>query len=115
MEKNKKKLAINKIQDEIARIVDKKSRIMFYVLDTQGYPSGSLAYEYQLAKIAQDAGYDVSMLYQTDENQQDSEEFVGVGGWLGEEYANIKHFDIEKMTLMLDLLMCCLFLRFLHR
>lgn len=96
MDKNKKKLAVSKIQDEIARIDKKQSRIMFYVLDTQGYPSGSLAYEYQLAKIAQDAGYDVSMLYQTDENDKDSEGFVGVGGWLGEEYANIKHFDIRK-------------------
>lgn len=93
MKKEKKETAKSRIHDEIKKIENKKSLIMFYVLDTEGYPSGSLAYEYQLAKIAKDAGYNVAMIYQSDEKEG---EFVGVGGWLGEEYANLPHYDIRK-------------------
>ena len=85
--------AIKRIVGEIEKIGKKANKIMFYVLDTEGYASGSLAYEYQLAKIAKDAGYDVSMVYQSDEKDNG---FVGVGGWLGEEYASLPHYDIRK-------------------
>jgi len=94
MDKKKKELALKNIRTEIAKIDKKENKVMFFVLDTEGYPSGSLAYEYQLAKIAKDAGYNVSMVYQTDEKQD--EEFVGVEGWLGAEYASIPHYDIRK-------------------
>lgn len=93
MEEEKKKSALSKIQDEIVRLDKKANKILFYVLDTEGYASGSLAYEYQLAKIAQNAGYNVAMVYQSDEKES---EFVGVGGWLGEEYASLPHYDIRK-------------------
>jgi len=93
MEEEKKKSALSKIQDEIVRLDKKANKILFYVLDTEGYASGSLAYEYQLAKIAQDAGYNVAMVYQSDEKEG---EFVGVGGWLGDEYASLPHYDIRK-------------------
>lgn len=93
MEEKKKKIAIERIKEELDRIDKKENRVMFYVLDTEGNASGSLAYEYQLAKIAQDAGYNVSMIYQTDEN---NDEFIGVEGWLGEEYSSIPHYNIRK-------------------
>lgn len=93
MKEKKKKLAVERIQDELSRIDKKENRVMFYVLDTKGYASGSLAYEYQLAKITKNAGYNVCMVYQTDEKDDD---FVGVEGWLGEEYASIPHYDIRK-------------------
>jgi hypothetical protein len=94
MDKKKKKLALRNIREEIGKIDNKESKVMFFVLDTEGYASGSLAYEYQLAKIAKDAGYNVSMVYQSDE--KDEEGFVGVEGWLGEEYSSIPHYDIRK-------------------
>lgn len=93
MKKEKKDKAIYRIEEEIARIDKKECRLFFYVLDTEGYASGSLAYEYQLAKIAQDAGYEVAMIYQTEEK---GDEFVGVGGWLGETYAQLPHYDVRK-------------------
>ena len=93
MNKEKKNTATARINEEIARIDKKENRILFYVLDTEGYASGSLAYEYQLAKMAQDAGYNVAMIYQTDEKDND---FVGVEGWLGETYAQIPHYDVRK-------------------
>lgn len=91
-EVNKDKV-ISKLREEIQKIDKKENKIMFYVLDTEGYASGSLAYEYQLAKIAMDEGYNVCMVYQSDEKEGD---FVGVEGWLGSEYASIPHYDIRK-------------------
>jgi hypothetical protein len=93
MKEDKKKLAVERIREEISKIDKNENRIFFYVLDTEGYASGSLAYEYQLAMIANNAGYNVAMIYQTDEK---NDEFVGVGGWLGEEYANLPHYDVRK-------------------
>lgn len=93
MKEENKKNAIKKIGAEIEKIGNKTNKLMFYVLDTEGYASGSLAYEYQLAKIAKDAGYNVSMIYQSEEKD---DKFVGVGGWLGDEYASIPHYDIRK-------------------
>lgn len=93
MKEEKKKEAVDRINLEIEKIDKKENKLMFYVLDTEGYASGSLAYEYQLAKIAQDAGYNVAMVYQSEEKEGD---FVGVSGWLGEEYASLPHYDIRK-------------------
>lgn len=89
-----KKIAI--IKKEIDKIVNKENNIFFYVIDTYGYASGSLAYIYQLAKFLYDEGYKVKMIYQTDNKGKEKEEFVGVGGWLGEEYASLPHFDIQS-------------------
>lgn len=82
-----KKDAIEKIKKEIELIESKESNIFFFVIDTKGTPSGNLEYIYKLALILSDNGYNVTMLYQEDD-------FVGVGDWLGEKYANLCHKDI---------------------
>lgn len=96
MSNKKNKAAVSTLLEEIEKIDKKANRVMFYVLDTEGYASGSLAYEYQLAKIAQDAGYNVTMIYQTDSKD---DEFIGVEGWLGSEYSSIPHCDIRATEL----------------
>ena len=63
---------IERINNEIEKINKKESNIYFFVLDTKGNPSGSLAYIYNLALLLHNEGYKVSMLY------QEQEEFVGV-------------------------------------
>ena len=80
---------IENIQKEIARIDKKENKIYFFVIDTKGVPSGSLEYIYNLALILKKEGYDVSMLHTEDE-------FVGVESWLGEEYASLPHFNVNK-------------------
>lgn len=92
MADSKKEKALKRVMEEIAKINDKKNNVFFFVLDTKGVPSGSLEYIYNIALIAKERGYNVSMLYQ--ENKDD--EFVGVGDWLGEEYANIPHHNINS-------------------
>lgn len=80
---------IENIQREISRIDKKENKINFFVIDTKGIASGSLEYIYNLALILKNEGYDVNMLHTEDE-------FVGVGAWLGEEYANLPHFNVNK-------------------
>ena len=77
------------VENGIKHIDDKNFNIYFYVLDTEGYPSGSLEYIYQTALILKNNGYNVIMLH----NQKD---FVGVTGWHGEKYSVLEHKEIKK-------------------
>jgi len=80
---------IKNIENEISRIEKKENKVFFFVLDTKGSPSGSLEYIYNLALILKNEGYDVSMLHTEDE-------FVGVSSWLGKEYSELPHFNVNK-------------------
>lgn len=80
---------ISNIEKEISRIDKKENRIYFFVIDSKGHPSGSLEYIYNLALIAKEAGYDVAMLHT-------EEEFEGVESWLGKEYAELPHFNVNS-------------------
>ena len=85
-----KEKILDNIKNEIEKITNKENNIFFFVIDTKGTPSGSLEYIYNLALITKKLGYKVSMLYSEDD------EFVGVREWLGDEYADLEHLDIEK-------------------
>ena len=73
---------IENIEKRFQKLIRKKTESSFFVIDTKGVPSGSLEYIYNLALILKEEGYDVSMLHT-------EEEFVGVGAWLDERYANL--------------------------
>lgn len=88
----KKLKALDKVRAEIEKINKKESNIYFFVLDTKGVASGSLEYIYKLAMIAKNDGFNVGMLYQLDKD----DEFVGVGEWLGDDYANLPHYNVAK-------------------
>ena len=79
---------IENIEKEISKIDKKENKVYFFVIDTKGVPSGSLRYIYNLALILKEEGYDVAMLHTEDE-------FVGVGAWLGEEYTNLPHLNVN--------------------
>ena len=87
--KDNNKIIKKNLATEINKIATRKNKISFFVIDTKGVPSGSLEYIYNLAKIAREEGYDVGMLHTEDE-------FVGVEGWLGKEYAEIPHYNVNK-------------------
>jgi len=77
--------------ESISKLKNKEFKVLFFVLDTKGNPNGSLEYIYQTALTLKKLGYDVAMLHQ-------EKEFIGVGGWLGEEYAELPHYNIEKQN-----------------
>jgi len=80
---------IKNLTKELKKLNDKKFKVMFFVYDTKGVPSGSLTYIYQTAYKLKELGYTVEMLYA-------EKEFVGVENWLGEKYAKLPHFNVSK-------------------
>lgn len=82
---------IKNIEKSIEKLTNKDFTVMFFVVDTKGIPSGSLAHIYETAYQLQEAGYNVKMLHA-------EKDFVGVGSWLGEKYAAIPHETIDKDT-----------------
>ena len=80
---------IENIKKEIERINKKENKIYFFVIDSKGVPSGSLEYIYNLALILKNEGYNVNMLHTEDE-------FEGVESWLGEKYASLPHYNVNK-------------------
>lgn len=81
--------AIKNLTTAMEDIEKKNFRFMFFVMDTKGMPNGSLSYIYSTAKKLNDLGYKVCMLHA-------EKDFVGVGNWLGDEYAKLKHYNIES-------------------
>lgn len=82
---------IKRVEDSIKNLEDKTFNVYFVVLDTKGNPSGTLEYLYKTALVLKNKGYNVTMLH-----QEDDKEFVGVGDWLGEEYAALPHLSIGE-------------------
>lgn len=80
---------VEKIEKALDNLNNKKFSVMFFVIDSKGAPTGSLAYIYETAKQLKDAGYNVKLLHA-------ESDFVGVESWLGSEYSSLPHFNIEK-------------------
>lgn len=89
MSKKKNNVAKN-VEEAIKKIQNKESLLYFFVIDTKGVPTGSLSYIYDTALYLSEQGYDVRMLH------AEKDEFVGVRDWLGDKYADLPHYDIEK-------------------
>jgi glycosyltransferase involved in cell wall biosynthesis len=91
---NSEKVALMRarIEEQIAKIDNKDFTFYFYVPDTKGVASGSLAYLYDVALGLQNMGYKVGMMYS-------EEDFIGVDEWLGKEYAELPHHNVEKSSI----------------
>jgi glycosyltransferase involved in cell wall biosynthesis len=91
MDKEKIALMKSRIEEQISKIDNKDFTLYFYVIDTKGVPSGSLAYIYDIAFGLKEMGYNVAMMHS-------EEEFVGVEEWLGKDYAELTHYNVEKKS-----------------
>lgn len=80
---------LNIVDENILKLKNKDYTLYFFVLDTKGNPSTSIEYIYHTALTLSKRGYNVVMLHQ-------EEEFIGVGEWLGDEYASLTHMNIDK-------------------
>lgn len=89
MDNEKRALMMERIKEQISKIDNKEFTFYFYVADTKGNASGSLAYLYDIAFGLQEMGYKVGMLHS-------EEEFVGVSEWMGDKYADLPHYNIER-------------------
>lgn len=89
MDESKINLMRERINEQISNIDNNKFTLYFYVVDTKGVPSGSLSYIYDIAIGLKNMGYNVGMMH-------NEEEFVGVEEWLGKQYSELPHYNIEK-------------------
>jgi hypothetical protein len=89
MDSEKNALIKARIEEQIAKIDNKDFTLYFYVADTKGVASGSLAYIYDIAFGLKEMGYNVGMMHS-------EEDFVGVEEWLGVKYAEMPHYNVEK-------------------
>jgi hypothetical protein len=62
--------------------------IYFYATDTKGYSVGSVSQTYKHAKILNENGFKVAILY-------DNDKYVSVDKWLGEEYSKLPHISLS--------------------
>jgi len=108
---NKDAVAIQRIEDAIGDLNKKNFNMYFFVVDSKNVPNGNMNYIYHMAKALYDKDYNVTMCYQLDDEYSpgelaeieqkgmlpdDMKRFVGVGDWLGEEYAALPHMNIRK-------------------
>jgi hypothetical protein len=91
MNNDKITLMKERINEQIKKIDNKDFAFYFYVIDTKGVASGSLSYIYDIALNLKKMGYNVGMMHS-------EEEFIGVEEWLGKEYADLPHYNVEKKS-----------------
>lgn len=103
---------IGRIENEITKLKNKDFTLFFFTVDSKNVPSGSVVYSYELALSFKKLGYNVTMLYQLENemnpkqkqkliekgtyNPMDENVFCGVGDWMGQEYADLPHLNIAK-------------------
>ena len=86
---------ISLLKTELEKIKNKSFNVYFFTVDTKGTPSGYISYIYNTARELINLGYNVHMLHQ-------EEDFIGVTSWMGEEFAQIPHHNIEKEKIALS-------------
>ena len=111
MAEDKNKIVLKRVEDEIAKIVDKKSSIYFFVSDCKNTPNSQMLYIYQMALTMKELGYNVCMLYQINNEYtkhelkklrssgkmvDETRVFEGVDKWLGEKYSTLVHLNIAS-------------------
>lgn len=103
---------IKRIENEISKLQNKDFTFYFFTVDSKNVPSGSVVYSYDLALSLKKLGYNVTMLYQLENemnpkhkmkliekgtyDQMADNVFCGVGDWMGKEYAELPHLNIAK-------------------
>lgn len=106
------KIAIERIEEEIKKLQNKEMTLFFFTIDSKNTPNGHLVYTYELALSMKKLGYDVKMLYQLPNEYSDrqikkqkekgnydpmnAQTFCGVSDWLGSEYGDIEHINIDR-------------------
>lgn len=83
---------IQKLENSIMNLKDKKSRIYFIVQDTKGNAKASIRYIYQMAMSLKKEGYNPIMLHE-------KPDYTSVDGWLKGDYMSLPHKPIEGQNL----------------
>ena len=111
MTENKDKIVLQRIEEAIEQLENKQTNFYFFVSDCKNTPNSNTLYIYQMALTLKERGYNVTMLYQLNNEYTPNElkqlkqkekpidefrVFTGVGEWLGEKYAKLPHLNIAS-------------------
>lgn len=83
---------IKQLGEFISKTENKDFDMYFFVIDTKGNASAGVANIYEHVKLLNELGYRAHILHET-------EDFVKVGSWLGEEYDKLSHICIKSAEL----------------
>jgi hypothetical protein len=86
---------IQKIEKSLENLKNKESRIYFLVQDTKGNPKAGIKYIYDMALSLKNNGYNSIIIHET-------KDYSGVAEWLGAEYMELPHQEIEGQNLALS-------------
>ena len=86
---------IKKVELSIENLKEKTSRIYLMVQDTKGNAKAGIRYIYQIALTLKNNGFNPIILHE-------SNDYTGVGEWMGEEYMEIPHQSIEGQNLQIS-------------
>ena len=86
---------VQKLENSIENLKNKKAKTYFFVQDTKGNAIASVKYIYDMALILKNNGYNVSILHE-------KPDYFGVQNWLGEEYMNLEHISVEGQNLQIS-------------
>ena len=80
---------IKKLEAGLSKLKNKDAKIYFLTQDTEGRAAASVNTNYQFVKHLIKGGYNAYILYE-------KKEYKGVAEWLGAEYSNLPHSNIES-------------------
>lgn len=83
---------IQKLENSINNLKEKKARLYFLVQDTKGNAIASVAMIYRMALTLSNGGYNPIILHEKND-------YTGVSKWLGDEYMLIPHRCLESQNL----------------
>lgn len=83
---------IKQLEEFISKTENKDFDMYFFVIDTKGNASGGVANIYEHVKLLNDLGYRAHILHET-------EDYMKVGSWLGEDYDKLSHICIKSSEL----------------
>lgn len=84
-----------KVENSIQKLKEKSCKIFFLVQDTKGNAKASIRQTYEICKSLNDNGFNSIIIYE-------SNDYVGVKDWMGEDYANLPHESIENQNLKIS-------------
>lgn len=86
---------IQKVEQSIKNLTDKKSRIYFLCQDTKGNAKAGVRTIYQIALTLKENGYNPIIMHEKND-------YEGVASWLGEKYMELPHQSIETQDLKIS-------------
>lgn len=92
---------VKNLEKNLDKIEKKDFSIYFFVIDTQGAPTASVANIYENVKMLRELGYKSFVLHE--KNEYTTKQVPFIKDWLGEEYSTLPHASIEDKEVKIDM------------